>query len=417
MPTRRTATATCRNDSMTLRSNDDGSLRRTGVATAGIPEVSMVIFLGLAAMGLALPALPARIHGTLGFDLTTAGWAMGVQSAATLVSRPWAGRLTDRRGGRRVVMAGLAAMAGAGLVYALSALPALDRHAALGALVAGRLLTGLGVGLIVTGGGAWVVGLAGMDRAGRAMSWIGLAMFGGLAAGAAAGAALPFGAVTALAVCAALAGIAAAARIRPVRIEAKGRPLSLRAVTGCIWRPGTALALSAAGFAAVSSFVVLAFEAKGWPGGGNAIAAFGIGHVGARLLFAGLADKAKGPAPAAAMLVLESLGLGLIWLAPTPAVALAGAALGGFGFSMVYPLMALPALRRVPEASRGLAIGLYDAFFDVAMGVSTAACGLIAGAAGLPAIFLFAGCASLAAIIAVLAAYRGAPPPLRSSAS
>src|SRR5437870_5351043 len=45
-----------------------------------------------------------------------------------------------------------------------------------------------------------------------------------------------------------------------------------------------------------------------------------------------------------------------------------GAALTGFGYSLVYPGFGVKAVRRVPPQSRGLAMGAYTVFLDVGLG-------------------------------------------------
>ena len=57
-------------------------------------------------------------------------------------------------------------------------------------------------------------------------------------------------------------------------------------------------------------------------------------------------------------LVFEAAGQGVLWLAPLPGVALAGATLTGIGFSLVFPSMGVEATRRVPPAVRGRAVGV-----------------------------------------------------------
>ena len=89
--------------------------------------------------------------------------------------------------------------------------------------------------------------------------------------------------------------------------------------------------------------------------------------------------------------LIEAAGLGLIWLAPGAAMAAVGAALAGFGYSLVYPGLGVEAVRRAPPQSRGLAMGMYTAFLDVALGFGTPALRLIAGRLGLGPVFLASG--------------------------
>jgi MFS family permease len=84
-------------------------------------------------------------------------------------------------------------------------------------------------------------------------------------------------------------------------------------------------------------------------------------------------------------------------LAPGFAWALTGAALTGFGYSLVYPGLGVEAVRRVPAQSRGLAMGAYTAFLDVALGFGTPALGLLASVAGLGEVFMASAVAALCA--------------------
>jgi predicted MFS family arabinose efflux permease len=86
--------------------------------------------------------------------------------------------------------------------------------------------------------------------------------------------------------------------------------------------------------------------------------------------------------------VIEAAGLALIWLASGPVVAATGAVLTGFGYSLVYPGLGVEAVLRAPPEGRGLAMGIYTAFLDVALGLGSPVLGLIAGWAGLGSVFL-----------------------------
>jgi predicted MFS family arabinose efflux permease len=77
----------------------------------------------------------------------------------------------------------------------------------------------------------------------------------------------------------------------------------------------------------------------------------------------------------------------LIWLSSSLALALTGAALTGFGYSLVYPGLGVEAVRAAPAENRGLAMGAYTAFLDVALGFGTPALGFLADHAGLGSVF------------------------------
>lgn len=106
------------------------------------------------------------------------------------------------------------------------------------------------------------------------------------------------------------------------------------------------------------------------------------------MLFAHLADSIGGAKVALVSALLEAVGLALIWLAPWGALALFGSAVTGFGYSLVYPGFGVEAVRRAPAESRGLAMGAYTAFLDLALWLANPALGLLAGAFGLGAVFL-----------------------------
>jgi predicted MFS family arabinose efflux permease len=77
----------------------------------------------------------------------------------------------------------------------------------------------------------------------------------------------------------------------------------------------------------------------------------------------------------------------------------------GWGFSLLYPSLALVVVERVGEARRGAALGAFTAFFDAGVGLGGPLAGAIAALAGYPAAFwVSAGLAALAAVIAARAA-------------
>jgi predicted MFS family arabinose efflux permease len=87
-------------------------------------------------------------------------------------------------------------------------------------------------------------------------------------------------------------------------------------------------------------------------------------------------------------------------------VAFAGAILSGIGFSLVFPSLGIEAVRRVPPASRGAALGAYVASFDVGFGLAGPITGTVVGALGYPSAFATGALGALAALFAARRAAR-----------
>jgi predicted MFS family arabinose efflux permease len=83
-------------------------------------------------------------------------------------------------------------------------------------------------------------------------------------------------------------------------------------------------------------------------------------------------------------------------------MAAVGAVLTGLGYALVYPGLGVEAVRRAPPESRGLAMGAYTAFLDVALGFGSPTLGLLAGWAGLSSVFLASALLVLGAMIIAL---------------
>jgi MFS family permease len=170
----------------------------------------------------------------------------------------------------------------------------------------------------------------------------------------------------------------------------------LVSVMAAVWVPGVASALSSIGFGAITAFSSLLFVARGWAAW-PAFSAFAAGFILTRLALGHFTDRFGGARVALVCVLVEAAGLALIWLSPWSMPALAGAALTGFGYSLVYPGFGVEAVRRAPAQSRGLAMGAYTAFLDVALGFGIPALGSLADVAGLRAPFAASVLASIAA--------------------
>jgi MFS family permease len=360
-----------------------------------------VILVAFLVIGFALPVLPLHVHLGLGLGTLMVGLLAGSQFAAALVTRPWAGTFADRRGPKRAVVTGLLLAAASGLLYRLSLHFTSAPPVSAAVLLAGRLLLGGAESVIITGGVSWGLALAGPHNTGRVIAWVGAAMFAAFAIGAPIGSALydafGFEAIALATMLAPLATLLLVAPLRGVAPIAQGRPSFLR-VLGSVWLAGLGSALSSVGFGAILAFVTLLFADRGWSHGWLPYTLFATVFILARLAFGHLPDRIGGAKVALVCLLIEAAGLALIGLAPSPALALLGAGLAGLGYSLVYPGFGVEAVRRVPAQNRGLAMGAYTAFLDLALGLGGPALGLVAGAAGFGSVFVASALLTLGAL-------------------
>ncbi|HEV2160224.1 arabinose transporter [Bradyrhizobium sp.] len=372
--------------------------------SAALLPIMAAVFLAFLVIGVAMPVLPLHVHDGLGFSTFVVGLVAGSQFAASLVSRPWAGHFSDRRGAKRAVIAGLVAAAASGLLYLLSLDFTEAPLASVTILLLGRGLLGAAESFIITAAVGWGLALVDSGNTGKVIAWVGSAMFAAFAIGAPAGAALyaayGFAAIASATIAAPLLALLFVAQVPAVAPVQQVR-LSFAKVLGAVWVPGFGSALGSVGFGAVTTFVTLLFANRGWANGWLAYTAYAVAFILARVFFSHLADTIGGARVALLCALIEAAGQTLIWLATRPEMALAGAALTGFGFSLIYPGFGVEAVRRVPAQSRGLAMGAYTAFLDLAQGIASPALGLIATGARLNLLFLASAltvlCAALVA--------------------
>jgi MFS family permease len=386
---------------MNANCNEHGAVQRSAQqrrSTALLPIMGAV-FIAFLVIGMAMAVLPLHVHQGLALSTFIVGLVAGTQFGAAILSRVWAGRYADESGAKRAVIAGLIIAACGGLLYLASlhflAVPGLSAAV----LLFGRALLGVGESFIITGGQTWGLAILGLENTSKVLAWIGSAMFGAFALGAPIGTVI-YGRYG-------LAGIALATLLLPLAtllllIPLRAVPTAARMRTGLlkvmssVWLPGLGSALSSIGFGAVIAFSALLFVARSWPAW-PAFTAFALIFILARIALGHLADRFGGAKVALVCVLVEAAGLALMELAPHFALALAGAALTGFGYSLVYPGLGVEAVRNVPPQDRGLAMGAYTAFLDIALGFGTPALGLLASVAGLGSAFLASAVAALCA--------------------
>jgi MFS family permease len=367
------------------------------------PGIIVALFCGYLAVGLPLPVLPLFIHDKLDFSNFIVGLVIGVQFVATVLTRGYAGRLTDHYGGKRSALQGAVVCALGGLLYLIAATPSLSPTISLAVVIAGRLVAGFGESQLVTGCVSWSIASVGPQRAGMSMSWTGIAMFAALAIGAPIGMALyqAYGLQMAMIACIVAPLTAAVIALRATSYSSSaGQRLPFYRVIGQIWREGFGLMLQGVGLSGLTAFASLYFAAKTWSHAGLVMTAFGVGFIFVRLVLGHLPDKMSGYRVALWSLVVEAIGQAMLWWAPSEVVALIGALVTGLGCALVFPALGVEALKRVTPANRGSAMGAFVAFLDIAYGISGPMAGIIAGHFGYAAVYLFgAVCALIGAAL------------------
>lgn len=331
---------------------------------------ALLAFLGL---GAVLPVLPRYVKGPLEGGDVAVGVVMGAFAFTAVVARPIAGRLTDLRGRRAVVLAGAVASGLAGALYFLPA--------GIPGLILARLVLGAGEALVFTAGLTWTADIAPEEGRGRSLGLFGLSIWTALSLGPVIGEALlaAGGYASVWAFCM-LAPMAGALVIRGLPESPVAPPTGPRGpwLAREALRPGMALALSSIGFAALAGFIVLHLAARGTGHGTAVFTAFACAVVTQRLVAGRLPDVIGARRTAVGAALAQSAGLALIALAHAWPVAIVGALVMGTGFSVLYPSLALMVVEAVGEDRRGTALGGFTAFFDVGFGLGAPLVGAIA---------------------------------------
>jgi MFS family permease len=356
-------------------------------------------FFCYAALGSVVRILPSYVPHDLHAGAVAVGAGVGAPALAAIFTRPLGGRLADRVGPLRVLLAGAAGMAAAAPLALVRALPL---------LLLSRLLVGAGEGLMMSATALWLLRLGGEQRRGRSIGHVGLANYGGLVAGpllaqAIAGEAHParvFLAGVALpligAACALAAGDtrARAAEAGPTRDG--GRRATVREVLSWTLRPGIGLLLVNTGYAALISFGALALAANGAHAGSLVVPVFAAGVIVVRALAGSLPDRVGAQRTLLLACPLAGAGLAGVALAPGTAVAVSAIGVLATGQALAVPALGAIALRAAPSSEQGATAGLFFAWFDAGVGIG----GPLAG--GAAALEGASGALDLAAVLVLL---------------
>lgn len=386
--------------------------RVTATAHSRSPRVLISIlstvaftFIAYLTIGLSLAVLPGFVHTSLGYGAMLAGLAISMQYLATLLSRPHAGRMADTKGPKRTVMTGLAMCVVSGALLAIGALCSSLPWLSLGLIFLARLALGCAESCVGTGAIAWGMGQVGHHHTARVISWNGVATYGALAAGAPLGVLIlqhfGFAAIGLVSLLLPLVALPLA-RLKRATVAQHGERSPFRTVAARVVPYGIGLALGSIGFGCIATFITLFYASHGWENAALTLTVFGAVFVGVRFVFARTINWLGGYRVAMASLTIEAIGLITLCLSGHATMAIAGAAIAGLGFSLVFPALGVEAVHRVPPNSRGSALGVYSVFMDVAMAVTGPLGGWIASGMGYNAIYGFAAVAAMLSVVLTL---------------
>lgn len=352
--------------------------------------IASIVLLGFFSVGIPIATLPGFIRNTLGYSDVWLGIMLGTQSLVTLLFRHHSGSISDLRGPKVAVTRGLFFAVISGIVSLGPLL--IPGDMGLITLFIGRIILGYSESLLITGALSWGVGLAGPANAGRVMAWSGMAMYGAIAISAPLGYLMVQhfgfqGGVLLAVLFPFIAGIISI--FVPAIPPASKVRIPFYQVIPKVWKHGFGLLFAAVSFAGIAGFSTLLFKERGWENAQWVMAIFGSAYVLSRIFFAGTVDLYGGRKIALIFSFVAIIGQILLWQANHSYIAFIGAALTGFGYSLVFPAFGVEAVKNMEPQFRGVALGAYVAFFDLALGVTGPLAGFVADHFGYAAVFAF----------------------------
>lgn len=345
-----------------------------------------------------LPVVPRFTVGPLAGDDFAVGVVLGAFAVSSLIMRPFAGRIADRRGRRSALIAGAVITVAASFGHLIAVSVPL--------LITMRLLLGVGEALFFVAAFAAATDLAPSHRRGEAISLISLSLYLGLAIG-------PFLGETLLSAIGYEAAWIAAGVIALVAVvlswiapetlppeERTGDHTGQQLLHRRGIEPGLLLLCGVWGMGPFFAFLPLLADELQLGGAGTFFGIFAIIVVVLRVIGAKLPDRIGAAKLSGTALVISAAGMLLAGLAPTFVGLLVATVIFAVGVAFTFPAIMALAVVRAPADERGAVVGTAGLFVDAAFGLSPAILGLLAKSSGYPSTFLVS-----AVIAAVGAAY------------
>lgn len=371
-------------------------------------SVVAATFLGFLGIGTVLPALAPHVRHDLGGSDETVGFVIGVFSFVALGARILSGPLADTRGRKIAFCAGLLSCAAAGGIY-LAPLGITGVYCA-------RILQGFGEACLYTGAATWAVELGGVHRTAQSLGYVSSGIWGGMSAGPVLGNWVgSFAHAAVIQTVLALAGFALLARVTETwkpHPHLKKRNWLPRSII----LPGFSVGLVNVHYPVITGFLILHLAQHG-NSGPAAFTSYAVVILVSRFFLGGLPDRMHPRITYYIGLAAMTLGLLILAMGPSPIVAVAGAAILGFGFSFPWSSVISMVLRRTPDREHGSAIGILGAFYDLFVGMGSFAAGAVSDHFGYASAFVMAAAAlgGAAALGLLLFPRSGAPSEIHAA--
>jgi MFS family permease len=352
--------------------------RSTRLLSPSFLLITTLTLLYFLSVGMAIPVLPRYVEGPLGGGNLAVGLVTGAFGVSAVVMRPFAGRFSDQRGRRPLVVAG--ATLAAASIFGYRFAPAI------GPLILLRLVNGVGEALWFVGAASVVNDLAPAGRRGEALSYFSLAVFTGLGAGPFLGEWVlgpgrfdPVWIIAAvLALGTGLGGLALSETRPPW--DAGRRPAPLLHKAALV--PGLLLASSIWGMGGFFAFVPLHALNIGMDGARVVLAAYAAIILAIRSLGARIPDRLGPYRTVGLSLGWSIVGLGMVAASTTAALLFAGTALFALGQSLAFPALMTLAVEGADPSERGAVVATFTAFFDLSFGLGAGSLGAVASVTG-----------------------------------
>jgi len=342
--------------------------------------------------GLEIPLAPLFAAKALAADEVGVGVAVGALALTALFLRPLAGRTSDRRGRRPLLIGGALLYAAATAAHAVA--PDLT------VMIGLRLVLGVAEAFFFVAAFAALADLAPPKRTGEALSINSLSLYLGVAVGpligqsllGVGGFTLAWLGAAALALLAAVIATRIPETAQPIETGAPVVALIHRAAIG----PGLALLSGIAAMAGFFAFVALYAEDIGVADWSLVMLEFGLIVVGTRLLFAKLPDRVRPFRLGGAALALTAVGIAIVAVLPNAIGLFVGSGILALGVAFTTPAFFSAVMSRVAPHERGAAMGTMTVAIDLAFGGGPMVFGFVASVGGIPAAFLAGSTVALA---------------------